>query len=229
MRAHAVPAGQLVNRNTRIVRAQLGFTLLELLVSLAIIALVAAAIAAPFSRTIDSRDHTELVMEQTSAARLALARIAEELQGSISLKGARYQFATVDQTLDLPSSQLSFATTAARRISEGPQDPVELVRYRLEPGAPGQRGGRLIKDQQPSLQVATVPPLSVVVLENVTAFRVGVVPPGAQDFAGNYVSGDNSSPARLPLAVALDLAIDDGSSDPPTYRTVVTLPLAERP
>jgi prepilin-type N-terminal cleavage/methylation domain-containing protein len=217
-----------VTPGARIARTRAGFTLLELLVSLGIVALVAAAIATPFARTIDSRDRTERVMERTSAVRLTLSRIAEELQGAIGLKGARYQFATVDQTLDLPASQLGFATTAARRISEGPQDPVELVRYRLEPGSAGERGGRLIKDQQPSLQVATVPPLSVVVLENVTAFRVGVVPPGAQDFTGNYVSGSDTTAASLPRAVALELTVDDGSGEPPTYRTVVTLPLAEK-
>ena len=47
-----------------------GFTLLELLVSLTIVAILALAQAAPFRRTLETRERAETAMEQSNAARL---------------------------------------------------------------------------------------------------------------------------------------------------------------
>jgi len=206
--------------------AERGVTLLELLVALAIVALIAASIAAPFARTIDTRDRTELAIERTNAARLMLTRIAEELEGAILLTGPRYRFVTADQALDRPASELAFATTAARRITQGPQDPVELVHYHVEPAPGASRHARLVKDQEPSLQVDDFPPASFVVLENVTQFRVCVVAAVGVDCAFNWTSGNGTAAGQLPRAVAVELGVEDGTPDPPTYRVVVTLPLA---
>ena len=49
---------------------------------------------------------------------------------------------------------LMFTTTAARRVSAGPQDPLENVHYHLEPGPAGSKGGLLVKDQLPSVAVS---------------------------------------------------------------------------
>jgi prepilin-type N-terminal cleavage/methylation domain-containing protein len=209
-----------------------GFTLVELMVALAITAILALATTAPFLTTIRSRDRAELAMQRVNAVRLTLARLDEELEGAIILPPTnppapeRYRFSVVDRTLDLPSSELRFATTTARRVSAGAQDPVEIVSYRLEAGLPGQRGARLVKGQQASLAPTDLPPLEFVILEQVTTFRVRVLPRIGATLADNWLSPDSGGLAALPQAVTIDLSLDDGSENPFVYHLTVPLPLA---
>jgi prepilin-type N-terminal cleavage/methylation domain-containing protein len=203
-------------------RDEAGFTLLELLVALAIVAILALAQAAPFQTTITTRERAETAMQNSSAARVTLQRLAEELSGAVSVSGARQLFTVTDRTLDRPASEISFTTTAARRIDAGPQDPFEVVRYHLEPGPPGAKGALLIKEQLPSIAMDTVTFTSSVVLEDVAAFTVRVLP-DAGDLQTTW-QGDPTT-YSLPRAVELQLALADGSGDPPVYRLLVDLPL----
>lgn len=211
-----------------------GFTLLELLVALAIAAIVAAAQAAPFRRAIDARDRAEAALDRTAAARITLQRIAEEVTGAVALRGR--PFTVADRTFDLPASELSFASTAAHRLRGGAQDPVEFLRYRFEPPARGERGGRLVKEQLPSVAAQGTPPTQAVVLEDVTAFRVRALPSGSRDWLPNWVGGDagpgdsRGTPQGLPRAVEIEVSVADDPRLPPPapWRVVVTLPLGPR-
>jgi len=198
-----------------------GFTLLELLVALAIVAILALAQAAPFQSTIKSRERAETAMEQSNAARLTLQRLAEELTGAVPMADERERFSLVDRTFDRPASELSFTTNAARRVRAGPQDPLEVVRYRLEPGPPDARGGLLVKEQLPSVAADGTPFTTNVILEDVTAFTVRVLPDSG-DYLPTWQGGDK---VGLPRAVELQLALADGTPDPPVYRLLVDLPM----
>jgi len=199
-----------------------GFTLLELLVSLAIVAILALAQAAPFQRTLTSREHAEEAMERSNAARLTLQRLAEELTGAVPLGGERQRFTLIDRTFDRPASELSFTTTAARRVRSGPQDPLEVVRYRLEPGPPDAPGGLLVKEQLPSVAAEGTPFTTNVILEDVAAFTVRVLPDRG-DLVASWQSGQDR--VQIPRAVELQLALADGTPDPPVYRLLVDLPM----
>lgn len=207
---------------TRASRGEAGFTLLELLVALTIVAILALAQATPFQRTITSRERAEDAMERSNAARLTLQRIAEELTGAVSLPGARQRFTLLDRTLERPASDLAFTTTAARRVRAGPQDPFEVVRYHLEPGAPDAPGGVLVKDQLPSVAADGVEPTSNVVLEDVTAFSVRVLPDGG-DWLPTWQGGEGGP--DVPRAVELQLALADGTAQPTVYRLLIDLPM----
>ena len=204
-----------------------GLTLLELLVALAIAAILVLAQVAPFQRAIESRDRAEAALERTSAARVTLQRLSEEIAGAVPLAGAR--FSVADRTLDLPASELHFATNAARRLREGPQDTIEQVTYRLEPPGRGDRGGRLIKEQLPSMAAVGTPPAQAVVLEDVAAFHVRVLPAGDnQGWVETWQSDDGGSRDSLPRAVEIELAIADGSANPIPFHVAVSLPLRAR-
>lgn len=206
---------------------ELGFTLLELLVALAIVAIVIFAQVAPFRRAIESRDRAEAAMARSNAARVTLDRLAEELTGAVALKGR--SFAVADVTLDRPASELSFATTAARRMHAGPQDPIEIVSYRLEPPRPGEWGARLVKQQSPSLAAeGSPPPAPVVVLDDVAGFHVTVRPPQGRDWLPTWRGGDGGRSQDLPRAVAMELLLADGDGEPTPYRTTVALPMGPR-
>jgi len=206
-------------------RGESGLTLLEVLVALSIAAIVAIAQAAPFRRAIAARDRAEEALEQTTSARVALARIAEELTGATARKGLR--FSVADQTLDLPASELSFATTAAQRLGSGPRDPVEIVRYRLVPDA-GRRSGRLVKEQVASVAPDGTPPAQAVVLDRVTSFQARVLPSQGADWAPAWTGGAAGKAEDLPRAVEVEIGVDEGDATPTPYRVAVTLPMGPR-
>lgn len=207
-------------------RGEAGLTLLEVLVALSIAAIVAIAQAAPFRRAIAARDRAEEALEQTTSARIALDRIAEELTGAVAVKGRR--FGVADRTLDRPSSEIRFATTAAHRLGSGPRDPVEVVRYRLVPGASGTRSGRLVKDQVASVAPESVDPAEAVVLEGVTSFRVRVLPSQSPDWLPVWAGGDTGKPEDLPRAVEIEIGVDEGDAEPTPYRVATSLPMGPR-
>jgi prepilin-type N-terminal cleavage/methylation domain-containing protein len=206
-----------------------GFTLLELLVSLTIVAILALAQAAPFQRTLSSRERAETAMQQSNAARLTLQRIAEELTGAVPLDTERARFTLVDRTFDRPASELSFTTTAARRIDAGPQDPFEIVRYRLEPGPPDARGALLVKEQLPSVASEGTQFPANVVLEDVAAFTVRVLPDVEQGQWLPTWQGGGADKIKVPRAVELELALADGTADSPVYRLVIDVPMGGKP
>ena len=199
-----------------------GFTLLELLVSLTIVAILALAQAAPFQRTIETRERAETAMEQSNAARLTLQRIAEELTGAAKLPGERQRFVLLDRTFDRPASELSFTTTSARKVSAGPTDPFEVVRYRLEPGEPDARGALLLKEQLPAAASDGMPFTTNVVLEDVASFTVRVLPDRGE-WLPTFQGGEGK--IDIPRAVELQLALADGTPDPPVYRLLIDLPM----
>ncbi len=209
----------------RAVRNQRGFTLLELLVSLTIVAILALAQAAPFQRAIASREEAEAAMERSNAARLTLQRLAEELTGAVPLPGPDRAFQVTEQVLDRPASRLRFATTAARRVRTGVQDPIEIVEYRLEGAPEGRQGAVLVKEQLPSVAAPGTPPASFIVLEDVAAFTVRVLPDRGEPLT---TWQGRSGGVKIPRAVELQLALDDGSEDPPVYRLLIDLPMGGR-
>lgn len=202
--------------------SEAGFTLLELLVSLTIVAILALAQAAPFQRTIETRERAETAMEQSNAARLTLQRIAEELTGASNLPGERQRFVLLDRTFDRPASELSFTTTSARKVRAGPTDPFEVVRYRLEPGEPDSRGALLIKEQLPAAASDGMPFTTNVVLEDVASFTVRVLPDRGE-WLPTFQGGEGK--IDIPRAVELQLALADGTPDPPVYRLLIDLPM----
>jgi prepilin-type N-terminal cleavage/methylation domain-containing protein len=204
--------------------AQGGFTLLELLVALAIAGILVLAQVAPFQRAIAARDRAEATLERTTAARVTLQRIAEELTSAVAVPGDR--FAVADRTFDIPASDLRFATTSARRLRAGPQDPIEQILYRLEPPARGEIGGRLVKEQLPSVAAEGAAPAEAVVLEGVAAFRVRVLPGVGQPWTETWQGGDGGNREDLPRAVEVELALVEGDEPPVPFHIAVTLPLS---
>ena len=198
-----------------------GFTLLELLVALTIVAILALAEAAPFQSTLKTRERAETAMDQSNAARLTLQRLAEELSGAVFVAGERQRFSLIDRTFDRPASELRFTTNAARRVSSEPQDPLEMVGYRLEPGPPDSRGGVLVKEQLPSVAADSTPFTPNVILEDVASFTARVLPDKG-DWRPTWQGGEEN--INIPRGVELSLSLADGSPDPPVYRLLVDLP-----
>ena len=205
--------------------SQAGFTLLELLVSIAIIGIIFAAQVGPFQQTIASRDAAEQTIEATAAARTTLERLAEEITGAVPPADPRGRFAVLDRSFDLPSSEFRFATTAARRLRGDLTDPISYLRYRLDddPYNPGRQV--LIKEQLASVAAEGVDPVSAVILDGVRGFRVEVLPGGSNQWLRTWNAEDNNT---LPRAVRLTLTLDESHGNPEPYRLTIRLPMGPR-
>lgn len=208
----------------RPISSEAGFTMLELLIAVAILSILVVVQVAPFQQTIESRDHAEAAVQASSAARITLLRLSEELSGALGLANARGRFALTAENLDRPSSTLRFATTGARRVHGGARDPIDLVRYFLERDPNGTDSFRLMKQQLPSIAAEGVEPIEMVVLDNVAAFQAEVL----TRRGGQWVTEWQPEDDAIPRAVRLVLATNDGIGPPTSYRTTVTVPMGDQ-
>lgn len=204
-------------------RGEAGFTLLELLIAIAILGILFAAQVGPFQQTLASRDAAEQQIEATAAARTTLVRLAEELTGAIPEDAEGGRFALVDRSFDYPSSDLRFATTAARRMRGDRVDPVSWVRYRVDQSPWDPRDRVLIKEQLPSVAAPGVEPASAIILEGVHGFEVEALPGGNQPWTPSWTA--EGSREKLPRALRLSIALADEGGRPDVYRITVTLPM----
>lgn len=205
--------------------SEAGFTLLELLVGVSILAIIVVTQVAPFQKTIETRDRAEAAVQTSSAVRLTLMRLSEELSGAVAFQDDRGKFALVDRTYDRPTSELQFATTGARRVQAGARDPIEVVRYYLERDRNRPQSMLLMKQQLPSIAAQGVEPVTMIVLENVTSFQAEALVSGSASGDGWRTQLDPTT--DVPKAVRLSLTVDDGIAPPTSYRTTVTIPMGD--
>jgi hypothetical protein len=102
------------------------------------------------------------------------------------------------------------------------------ARRGADPRATGRRVARLVKAQLPSVAAPEVEPLLLPVLDDVLTFRVRVFPTNADAWVDTWAAPPEGGAEALPRAVELELAIDDGTAQPPVYRLAVELPMAAR-
>jgi hypothetical protein len=104
------------------------------------------------------------------------------------------------------------------------QDPIEVVEYRVESDPEAAGRAVLVKEQLPSVAAEGTPPASFVVLDDVAAFTVRVLPDRGE-LLSSWQAGTGSGSVQVPRAVELQLALEDGTDDPLVYRLLVDLPM----
>lgn len=193
-----------------------GFTLLETLVALAITALVLAALGGAVVRAASARARASRAAERTAAGRTVLLRLAAELEAARATEG---QF-MVDTTAEAPWSAVRFVTAARVSGTSGAASDLHEVAYRVEPEPARPDLGALVRRAavRPEPAEAPVPP-GVPLLGGLREFRVRSFDGGEWRTAW--------SPGRLPRAVEITLAMDDGAGGSDALVTRVTL-AAER-
>ena len=231
--------------------AEDGFTLLEVLVSLVISAIVLAGVYASFSAVMDTRRRVETGAKIDMTARLVLTRLSREIESAFLVKRAqdappesRYTVFSGSQSemAGRPGDRLSFSTFAhAKRgvdANESDQAVIEYTTEENEPGAEiaaGAGAGQGREDGEPTVallrrewrripaprDVQRTEPRAIALVDDVRGFRVRF-----RDGAGEWTDRWDSTEVRtldlLPVAVEITLTLRDGSGRDRDFVTVAS-------
>lgn len=194
-----------------------GFTLLEVIIAVAILAMISTLIFTAFSSLQRSRDGISRVSERHREGRMALARISRELESAyvskhlpINLNIATVKTAFIGES-DSPADRLSFNAFVHRRIDRDARqsDQSEVSYFGLED--PRQDGViDLIRRSSSRLDLEpTLGGLGQVLATDIDLFDLSYLDP----LTGQWLDEWNSTEAirqldRLPLQVRIILVLN---------------------
>lgn len=204
--------------------SQRGMTLLEILVSMAILALVSTLIYGAFDGMNRSRNGIARIDERYHQGRQAISRMSRELQAAfLSFHQPQLQTAALRQTLFLgtdsgSSDRVDFTSFSHKRLQrnvhESDQNEVSYFMAR-DP----ERSDKydLVRREQKEIDLdATKGGVIQVLCEDVTAFDVQYLEPFNDTWQDSWDSSQSSSTYtfnRLPLQVRIRLVLKGGEGD----------------
>lgn len=206
-----------------------GFTLLELMIAISILALVLVMIAGSFNAVIHSKFHGEERLYVDREGRSILREISDELRGAVQVAIAPTHVALEgnpqmrDRT-PIDGVAVSTLTAGHRRAITG-LGTEELVAYSVAPNRQHRKWFILTRTEMSGLltgHASAEPP--IVLAENLTLLHI-------RYFDGNSWSESWDSSAlprgtQLPVAVSIDLALGTNNGRVMNFSTQVMLPMA---
>lgn len=196
-----------------------GFTLLELLVAVAVGVIVLASIYGVYTGVSRARDRVERRSEAAHQARVIFDRLGRELRGAYPAAGAAPPFAG-GSAGGKGQAFLRFATTASTPEG-GSRGGIRVVRYELFPGATPDEPGELRRSEAPAFLGEPPPERAYRMLGGVAAlqprFYVGT----------GWQESWPESAGRQPLAVELTLTLQSGG-ETLSFVSAFELPAIER-
>jgi general secretion pathway protein J len=196
-----------------------GFTLIEVMIAAAITAVIGVLVAGSFSRAARSRDLAQAQDERVTGARVALSRMAHEVQEAfISDHYDRKRFRerpTVFEGKDRgEQDDLRFVTmTHGRLVRDVKESDQAVVEYTVEPDPERQGELALWRREKPRIdEDPTRGGTRAIVLEHVKGFDVGYWDWKKQEWARDWTTANNERQGLLPTRVRLrvTLAMPDG-------------------
>jgi prepilin-type N-terminal cleavage/methylation domain-containing protein len=210
--------------------AQRGFTLLELMLALAILAIVLIMIMSSFNVVIHSKIQGEAHLTVDRQGRAILWELANEIRGAVQTPDpiSNVMFVGAGQTggrAAVDSITISTLAAGHRRAITG-LDAEQLVSYAMTPN-PSTRGWYILtRTQRSGLLVGNssfVPPATQLA-DNIVSLHL-------KYFNGNswLESWDSTAlppPTQLPIAVSIDLVLGTDNGHVMNFSTEVVLPMA---
>jgi general secretion pathway protein J len=220
--------------------AHFGFTLIEVVVTIGILAVVMTIVYGAFSRSLDVTRETAEVTDRVRQVQVITERLVDELSAAYwfsankaivpasTNKEARGRFVGTTSTAsneDRRMDQLAWTTFAHRRyVGDRPESDVSEVTYRVEP-SPEAGGGRLMRDERVNLLAAAG-----------WAAQTDELATGVAEFRLRYLTRgewvdewDASQKNGLPDAVEVTVALaGSGAAPAERVQTIVPLPLARQ-
>ena len=228
-----------------------GFTLIEVLVALTILAILLTTVYGAVSRTIRSKDHAEASGKMNSEGREAAMHIADEIEASLSpsrVVGGVYSpvFQGVGSGSGQPLDEVRFTMTMrppfGRADGSGSSGGRVAVTYQLGQSQPMQcqPSYMLWRTQIPIQQLAggqddqntdqEIPATQLPVIDHIAGLRLRYLDGNSGQWTDSWDSVTNEDQqGRLPLAVEVALFLYDETCMPNEFSTIVDLPLSTRP
>ncbi len=216
----------------RSTRADAGFTLLELMLAIAILALILVMIAGSFNAVIHSKVQGEARLDVDRQGRAILWQLANELRGAAQTIAPNPPCDVLLVGLGqmgsgMPVDAITVSTlSAGHRRSISGIDAEEVVSYTVTPN-PQVRGWYVLYRNQRSALMGMdgpfpTPPTELA--DNVVGLHIKYFNGG--DWLESWDSTAIPAPAQLPVAVSIDLLLGTGHGNNMEFSTEVVLPMA---
>jgi len=211
----------------RILRSDRGFTLLELMLAVAILGLIVAMLAQSFHAVATSKLHAEERLSSERSGRAILWQMSNEIRGAVQtplapsrvlvLGAAKYQGGSPVNTLTV-----STLNPGHRRSLDG-YGAEEIVTYAAVSN-PNHRGWFLLERSQYSGLGSGDNPAPIIVADNMLSLKFRYFD---GEHWGQVWNSENMSPGRqLPVAVSIELGLAGPRGEPLAFSTQVTVPMA---
>jgi general secretion pathway protein J len=221
----------MTRRRTSIRRAPRGFTLIEMMLAIGVLALIMTMLASAFSTIAHSKVHAEGRLMVDREGRALLWQMTKELRNAVQTSYAASNVALLGNGRagsngPIDTITLSTFSGGHRRAIVG-LTPETIVTYNLTPN-PDQPSLYLVqRSQQSALMTSSAALQSTVLADNVVSLHI-------RYFDGDKwgESWDSSSLPRqhqLPFAVAIQIKLAAPGGHVMDFATQVTLPMAFNP
>ncbi|MFP5430711.1 MAG: type II secretion system minor pseudopilin GspJ [Gammaproteobacteria bacterium] len=174
-----------------------GFTLLELLIAVAILSLIAVGAYTLLSDTVRVRERGQVHQQQLRDLQKAMMLIQRDLQQATP-RAIRDEYGDVQPALYLPQQNvLEFSRRGWRNPLQQTRSELVRLRYRAE-------GGELLRERWDVLDRARLTqPERIVLLDNISEFSVQVVAEGSRSDSWPRLSqaSEDRKTAGMPQAV----------------------------
>lgn len=190
-----------------------GFTLLELLIALSLLAILAAALYGTFFSLTKGREAATVAMEKRREIASTMDLLRREISGSLYRSSdIRFRFVVEDRdSFGRPASNLDFTAFTVPREDRGPfSDQAEIIYRSLE------KDGKLLLAREEKDLYTLSTPVPYPQLSEMEGFLVE-----CYDGSKWVRSWDTSLNGKLPKAVRITLAIKNGT-ETTNYTALVT-------
>jgi prepilin-type N-terminal cleavage/methylation domain-containing protein len=209
-----------------------GFTLLEILLALTILALVLSSLFSAYSESINVTELVETSREVDQAARLTVAQLADDLKSLYQQevkgdpKDSPYRFQGGSEGPEEEVVVLSFASTSHLGFDAGgPSMGVNRITYVLKKSGEGEQYFQLMRRERPFADIQGGEETEVELADNVEELAVTF----GDDAGATLAEWDSASPehdGRPPRLVQIRLEVAAGASGETRSFSAVVAPMA---
>ncbi|MGD0671920.1 MAG: type II secretion system protein GspJ [Candidatus Binatus sp.] len=218
----------MIKRRIGAHQAPRGFTLLEMMLAIGVLALILTMLASSFHTIAQSKVHAEGRLMVDREGRALLWQLSKELTNAVQTQYAISHVAllgTGHMGNGLPIDTITMSTFSAghRRALIG-MTPENIVTYNLTPN-PAQQGWYLLqRSQQSGLMPTTAALQSMVLADNVLSLHLRYF--DGQNWGESWDSSSMQQGIQLPAAVAIQIKLAAPGGHVMDFATQVTVPMA---
>ncbi|MGB8411213.1 MAG: type II secretion system protein GspJ [Candidatus Binatus sp.] len=218
----------MIKRRIGAYQAPRGFTLIEMMLAIGVLALILAMLASSFHTIAQSKVHAEGRLMVDREGRALLWQLSKELSNAVQTPYAPSHVALLGNGHmgnGLPIDTITMSTFSAghRRALIG-MTPENIVTYSLTPNAAQQGWYLLQRSQQSGLLTSAAAAQSMVLADNVLSLHIRYF--DGQNWGESWDSSSMVQGSQLPIAVAIQIQMAAPGGRVMDFATQVTVPMA---